>query len=85
MEKLAFTSLEKIVNSRYGGEARNLRNLKTILQNAATTKVEHSGDKYQPSRARFALVTGDNTVHPGLLVPAAGGGPGDSSPPSESS
>ena len=85
MEKLAFTSLENLVNSRYGGEARTLRNLKIILSNATTTTVGHSTDKYQPSRARFALVTGDNTVHPGLLVPAAGGGPGESSPPSESS
>jgi hypothetical protein len=81
MERLALKTLEDLVNSKYGGRERTQRNLdKITLANGKLASDANLGkpannhasppDRYQPSRPRVALITGDENAHPGILIPA---------------
>ena len=79
MEKFAFKTLEDLVHSKYGGRERTQRNLDKIVLAMNTSKSGSPPDRYQPSRPRVALVTGDPHVHPGTLIPAGFFEPDDAS------
>jgi len=79
LEKLAFKTLEDLVHSKYGGRERTQRNLDKILLAMNASRSGPSPERFQPSRPRVALVTGDQHAHPGNLIPTGFFDPDDAS------